>query len=258
MATSKKCTNKVKINNRFLTLINIALCALFFLTLKCFNNNNTLRESHYKNGNFYQGLEKNKRVNRRCLAQQSNFFGPEIDMLKDTVVSFLIRSIKKKTNETVELKPEVVEPRYEPSSHGRDNRDHYYSNNAADIRTHDNYDIRDSSNNGRGMPQNYKVSEVMPYYIPSDSREKDRVLQPVYYQSTPLSDNSFNTSLLGYVKHFLLEQQLFASPVLNKMAPLIFLVVVYYVISALISNFRHIIALYFLAKIVKMHYNHNN
>ncbi|GAB66310.1 hypothetical protein PCYB_084710 [Plasmodium cynomolgi strain B] len=259
MATVKKYLSKGK-NKKFPILVNIYVVTLLIWTLQCFNNNCFFNKSCNGNGNYYnaEGASLN-RVKNRCLGERGSFFGPEMEVLKDTVVNYLLGNNKKNNDgNRNEMKPEVVEPRYDHSP--RNYRDGHYHNGHEDIRTHDNYDIRDGRSHGN---QNRQGPEVMSYYIPEGASDKDRSIQPVYYPTKPAAqrmrynDNN-GTSMIGYLKHFLLEQQLFASPVLNKMAPLFFLMFLYYVISAIISNFRHIIALYFLAKIVKLHYNSNN
>ncbi|KMZ86847.1 Plasmodium exported protein, unknown function [Plasmodium vivax] len=261
MATVKKCLSKEK-KTKFPIFLNIYVVTLLIWTLQCFNNNCFLNKSCKGNGSYYNADGTSlKRVKNRSLGQRGgSFFGPEMEILKDTVVNYLLRNTKKNNNDDrKEMKPEVVEPRYDHPP-PRNYRDHHYHNGHEDIRAHDNYDIRDGRVHGK---HNRQGPEVMSYYIPEGGSDKERMIQPVYYPTQPApqrmryNDNS-NTSMISYLKHFLLEQQLFASPVLNKMAPVFFLMFLYYVISAIISNFRHIIALYFLAKIVKLHYNSNN
>ncbi|ANQ07993.1 Uncharacterized protein PCOAH_00019480 [Plasmodium coatneyi] len=261
MATVRKYLSKEE-KKKFPVLVNICLVTLLIWTLQCFNNNCFLNKSCKGNGSYYnaEGKTSLKRVKNRCLAQGGNFVGPEMEVLKDTIVNYLLGNNRKSNNDNrEEMKPEVVEPRYDHPP-PRNYRDHHYHSSHEDIRTHDNYDIRD----GRvHVNHNHQGPEVVSYYIPEGASDNDRMLQPIYYsrqrssQRVPYNDNR-NTSMIGYLKHFLLEQQLFSSPVLNKMAPIFFLMFLYYVISAIISNFRHIIALYFLAKIVKLHYNSNN
>ncbi|GAW80797.1 Plasmodium exported protein, unknown function [Plasmodium gonderi] len=256
METIKKCRTKGK-RNKFYISVNIFVVTLLIWTLQCFNNNDTLNNPSDNDNGYYNGEKtSHKRTKNRCLSQGGGLFGPEINVLKNTVVNYLLGSNNNKDNRG-DMKPEVVEPRYDQHP-PRNYRDHHYYNGPDDIRGHDSYVIRDG--NSHGMP-NRQGPEVMSYYVPGDGSEKDRRLQPVYYPVQPAAQRihyNNNTSMLGYLKHFLLEQQLFSSPVLNKMAPIFFLMFLYYVISAVISNFRHIIALYFLAKIVKLHYNSNN
>ncbi|KAI4839055.1 hypothetical protein MKS88_002571 [Plasmodium brasilianum] len=242
LGTSDKYPRRGKIY-RLLFFIN------FFFT---FNNS-------YDNNinNYIEVCVSNRRTNSRCLSQQGRFFGPEIDMLKDAVSGYFFRGHNNNNNDRGDKNPEVVEPVY-GSVPPRNYRDHRYYHNNEDIRTHDNYDISDNCGGPRYGMHNPNVSEVVTYYKSGDPMNNSVMRHPVYYETKQV-DNALipKSSMLGYLKHFLLDQQLFASPVLNRMAPLIFLMFVYYVISALISNFRHVLALYFLARIVKLHYNNN-
>ncbi|CAA9988048.1 Plasmodium exported protein, unknown function [Plasmodium knowlesi strain H] len=260
MATIRKYLSKEK-KKKILILGNIYLVTLLIWTLQCFNNNCFLNKSGKDNGSYYNAEESTSlnRIRNRCLTERGSFIGPEMDVLKDTIVNYLLGNNKNNNNDNrEEMKPEVVEPRYDPPP--RNYRGHPYHNGHDDIRTHENYDIREGHIHGNHSRQG---PEVVSYYIPEGASDKDRMIQPIYYprqrqsQRIPCNDNR-STSIIGYLKYFLLEQQLFGSPVLNKMAPIFFLMFLYYVISAIISNFRHIIALYFLAKIVKLHYNSNN
>ncbi|KJP85668.1 hypothetical protein AK88_04699 [Plasmodium fragile] len=263
MATVKKYLSEEK-KKRFPIFVNICVVTLLIWTLQCFNNNCSLNRSCKANGSYYnaKGRASLKRVQNRCLAQGGGSnLSPEMEVLKETVVNYLLSSNKKNNNDNRnETKPEVLERRYDHPPPPRNYHDRHYHSGHEDVREHNNYDARDGHVNGN---HNRQGPEVVSYYVQEGEPDKDRMIQPVYYPTHLATrkipyDNNKNTSIVSYVKHMLLDQQLFASPVLNKMAPIFFLMFLYYVISAIISNFRHIIALYFLAKIVKMHYNSNN
>lgn len=243
MATVKEYISRGR-KKKIPIFVNIYVVTFLIWALQCFNNNCFTNNSCEDNGSYCntEGTLP-KGVKRRSLGQRGSLFGPEMEILGDTVVNYLLRDIKGNRNDNKnERKPEVVEPEYDPPHRENPHRNHYDNNNEK---------------------SNCETPEVMSYYIPGGTSDRNQMMQRTYYPPPGVPRGMGysvprDKSMIGYLRRFLLQQELFASPLLNKMAPIILLMFLYYVIQATIGSFRHLIAIYFVAKVLRMLYNNSD
>ncbi|SOV20767.1 Plasmodium exported protein, unknown function [Plasmodium sp. DRC-Itaito] len=229
----------------------VLLCSIFIWICQCFYNN-----SYYmykKDGIRYKGKKiLGIRINKSLAEMDHRKYHPEYDYdSQENYESYY--GVNQYSDESESYKSEDDESEEE-----------YYNNtprvtvmepHTENSEVEDNYEktIVDELNE---LP-NDKKSLILSYIRNGNDNNMQLLPHPNNKQNNQ-ENVSPNRDFFRHFMDFVKGYKLFDSPVLNALLPFLFIAFVYCTITMLVGNVRYIIALYILAKILKMHYDYKH